>query len=30
VVHWLPSAGRGPVERALDAYESAILEFTGG
>ena len=24
VVHWLPSAGRGPVERALDAYESAI------
>jgi hypothetical protein len=30
VVHWLPSAGRGPVERALDSYESAILEFTGG
>ena len=30
VVHWLPSAGRGPVERALDAYESAIVEFTGG
>jgi probable F420-dependent oxidoreductase len=29
-VHWLPSAGRGPVERALDAYESAIVEFTGG
>ena len=24
VVHWLPSAGRGPVERAFDAYESAI------
>jgi probable F420-dependent oxidoreductase len=29
-VHWLPSAGRGPVERALDAWESAIAEFTGG
>jgi len=29
VVHLLPSAGRGPVERALDAYESAIAEFTG-
>jgi probable F420-dependent oxidoreductase len=29
VVHWLPSAGRGPVERALDAYESAIAEFAG-
>jgi len=29
VVHWLPSAGRGPVERALDGYESAIAEFTG-
>ena len=30
VVHWLPSADRGPVERELDAYESAIVEFTGG
>jgi probable F420-dependent oxidoreductase len=30
VVHWLPSAARGPVERALDGYESAIAEFTGG
>jgi probable F420-dependent oxidoreductase len=29
-VHWLPSAGRGPVERALDGWESAIREFTGG
>jgi probable F420-dependent oxidoreductase len=29
VVHWLPSAGRGPVERALDGYESAIAEFAG-
>jgi probable F420-dependent oxidoreductase len=30
VVHWLPSAGRGPVERELNAWESAITEFTGG
>jgi alkanesulfonate monooxygenase SsuD/methylene tetrahydromethanopterin reductase-like flavin-dependent oxidoreductase (luciferase family) len=30
VVHWLPSAGGGQVERALDAWESAIAEFTGG
>jgi probable F420-dependent oxidoreductase len=30
VVHWLPSAGAGQVERALDAWESAIAEFTGG
>ncbi|HEY0932678.1 MAG TPA: LLM class F420-dependent oxidoreductase [Trebonia sp.] len=30
VLHWLPSAGRGPVERDLDAWESAITEFTGG
>jgi probable F420-dependent oxidoreductase len=29
VVHWLPSAGRGPVERALDRFESAIAEFAG-
>src|SRR3984957_13817269 len=28
-LHWLPSAGRGPVERGLDAWESAIAEFTG-
>jgi probable F420-dependent oxidoreductase len=28
-VHWLPSAGRGPVERALDRYESAIAELNG-
>ncbi len=26
-VHWLPSALRGPVERALDRYEAAIAEF---
>jgi probable F420-dependent oxidoreductase len=29
-VCWLPSAARGPVERALDAFESAVAEFTGG
>ena len=29
VVHWLPSAGRGPVERALDRYETAIAELYG-
>jgi len=28
-VHWLPSAPRGPVERALDRYESAVAEFNG-
>jgi hypothetical protein len=28
-VYWLPSAGRGPVERALDFWESAIAEFAG-
>jgi probable F420-dependent oxidoreductase len=26
---WLPSAGRGPVERAFDTWESAIAEYTG-
>ena len=29
VVHWLPSAPRGPVERALDRYEAAIAEWYG-
>lgn len=29
-VHWLPSAPRGPVERAFDAFESAVAEFNGG
>ena len=29
-VHWLPSAPRGPVERALDRYEAAIAEFNAG
>jgi probable F420-dependent oxidoreductase len=28
-VHWLPSAGKAPVEREIDAWESAIAEFTG-
>jgi probable F420-dependent oxidoreductase len=28
-VHWLPSAPRGPVERALDRYEAAIAEWYG-
>ncbi len=28
-VHWLPSAPRGPVERALDRYEAAVAEFNG-
>jgi probable F420-dependent oxidoreductase len=29
VVHWVPSAGRSGVERALERWESAIAEFTG-
>jgi hypothetical protein len=28
-VDWLPSAPRGPVERALDRYEAAVAEFNG-
>jgi probable F420-dependent oxidoreductase len=28
-VHWLPSAQRGPVERAFDKFETAIAEYTG-
>ncbi len=28
-VHWLPSAARGPVERAMDTFESAVAEFRG-
>jgi len=28
-VHWLPSAPRGPVERALDRYEAAIADLHG-
>jgi probable F420-dependent oxidoreductase len=29
-LHWLPSAPRGPVERALERWESAIAELLGG
>jgi hypothetical protein len=29
VVHWIPSAGLGPLERALERWESTIAEFTG-
>jgi probable F420-dependent oxidoreductase len=29
VVHWLPSAARGPVEQAMDRYEAAIAELHG-
>ena len=28
-LHWLPSAPRGPVERAMDRYEAAVAEFNG-
>ena len=28
-VHWLPSAGLGPVERALDRFEAAVAELHG-
>jgi probable F420-dependent oxidoreductase len=29
VVIWLPSAGRGPIERALDEIETAVAELHG-
>jgi hypothetical protein len=29
VVRWIPSAGRGPVERALERWEDAIAELHG-
>jgi probable F420-dependent oxidoreductase len=29
VVHWLPSANRGPVERALARFEDAFAEING-
>ncbi|MBB5897564.1 LLM class F420-dependent oxidoreductase [Kutzneria kofuensis] len=29
VVFWLPSAGRGPIERALDRFETAVAELHG-
>jgi probable F420-dependent oxidoreductase len=28
-VHWLPSTGRGPLERALDRFEAAVAELHG-
>jgi probable F420-dependent oxidoreductase len=28
-VHWLPSAGRGPVEAALERFEAAVAELHG-
>ena len=28
-VHWLPSAGLGPIERALDRFETAVAELHG-
>ncbi len=29
-IHYVPSAGRGPVERALDVFETAVSEAHGG
>lgn len=29
VVHWLPSSGQGPMERALDRFEAAVAEAHG-
>ena len=29
-VHYVPSAGRGPVERALDTFETALSQAHGG
>jgi probable F420-dependent oxidoreductase len=29
VLHWIPSAGLGPVEAALERWEAAIAQFTG-
>jgi hypothetical protein len=28
--HWLPSGPAGTVQQALDAWEDAIAQFTGG
>jgi probable F420-dependent oxidoreductase len=28
-IHWLPSAGQGPVEAALDIFEAAVAEARG-
>ena len=30
VIRWLPSGGRSTVERALERWEGAVAEFTGG
>ena len=30
VTYWLPSTGLGPIEEALDGWESAIAELVGG
>ncbi len=29
-LHWLPTGGLSTVERALERWESAIAELTGG
>jgi hypothetical protein len=29
-LHWLPSGPSGPVQQALDVWEDAIIQFTGG
>ena len=29
VIRWLPSGGRGTVERGLAAWDAAIADFTG-
>jgi probable F420-dependent oxidoreductase len=29
VIRWIPSAGRGPVERALERWEDAVAELNG-
>ncbi|HVX23632.1 MAG TPA: LLM class F420-dependent oxidoreductase [Acidimicrobiales bacterium] len=29
VVRWMPSAGRGPVQRAMDRYEDAVAQLYG-
>ncbi len=29
VVHWVPSATRGPIERSLDRFEAAVSELHG-
>jgi probable F420-dependent oxidoreductase len=29
VLHWVPSAGRGPIERALDRFEAAVADAHG-